>query len=432
MARSLDLGSVDVPDDAKDAFEWWGDQSAEIKVASWLTGVFMVRHGFVEGFLRRHDKNEVSLEIAKLKTELQSMMASIEDAYRHGYSDRGREMEVLLASRLKMEKQLVEAAMEKAICHERERSCRESIEDRERLIREVADERAKLARVQGELEHVSSALNRAETELRDRRALQERVDLLMMHSNHAKGVVGERLVASELSRRFPSMHIEHKGGGIESKSQDVWMFTHSESNKFIAFEVKNKTYVSKTDIEKFQRDLETMPDCTGAMLVSLTSGSIPGRGRFSIEVIDRRPCLFVAFEDHEAFRLMFADYAQVLVTLVETSGVHVVDNEVSHLSNLVEKLQPILERMKRLKKDVFKITSNAREISSLADTFQVQLTETTECFAEMLKNTCALKRSSHVTKAHFKCAKCERVFVTRAACVRHEQRHAENITITLG
>jgi hypothetical protein len=46
-----------------------------------------------------------------------------------------------------------------------------------------------------------------------------------------------------------------------------------------------------------------MITCAGAMFVSLTSASIPGRGRFAVEVHDRRPCMFVAFEDHEAFRL---------------------------------------------------------------------------------------------------------------------------------
>lgn len=460
-----ELGSVPIidpeTDESLEAYRWWLEQPGENRSAAWLAGVYVVRTGLLGGLVRAKEAGAAEAQLAVLTTQVATLKAQLgqyrgqqeqaldsahrlqQEAYKRGLEEREGELKRLMAlleSRDATDRRLMDATLASATAQERERLQREMAHDRERLLREAAQERENLARTVGALEHAQASLARAEAELRDRRSMQERIDCLLMHSNHAKGQVGEHLVASELGRRFPGLYIEPKGGGIESRSQDVWMHLSGDSGRFLAFEAKNKSNVTKNDVDKFYRDLESMPTCVGAMFVSLSSGSIPGRGRFAIEMHDRRPCLFVAFEDHEAFRLMFGDYAQVLVTISSHVKVRVSeggngegeggegeeekeDEAAVQLKALVERITPMLERLRRWKRDVAKLAANAKDSWRLIESLQTSVNEATSALEEALQdqNVVTSASASSSVSVPASCKVCGRTFGNRAACTRHER-----------
>lgn len=458
-----DLGSIQASregaegDAEAEAYRWWLEQPGENRRAAWLAGVFVVRTGLLGGLVRAQDAGAAEKQLRSAEAQLATLKAQLgqyqgqqeqameaanrlqQAAYKRGQEEREGELKrlaALLEAKEGADRRLLDATLASATAHERERLQREMAQDRERLLREAAQEREKLARTVGALEHAQASLARAEAELRDRRSMQERIDCLLMHSNHAKGAVGEHLVASELSRRFPGMYVEQKGGGIESRAQDVWM--HVSEGRFLAFEAKNKSSgVTKADVDKFYRDLESMPTCAGAMFVSLCSGSIPGRGRFAVEVHDRRPCMFVAFEDHEAFRLTFGDYAQVLVTVAShlrakddatAASSDTVDEQQEReheLRALVEKVSPVLERLRRWKRDVAKLAANAKDSWRIIESMQTSINEASWALEDALQDHATV---SHATEgggagagAGATCAVCNRTFGSRSACTRHER-----------
>jgi hypothetical protein len=453
-----ELGSVPVLEEAgseaeAEAYRWWLEQPGENRAAAWLAGVYVVRTGLLGGLVRTKDASAAERQLRAAESQLEALRAQLgqyqgqqeqaleaanrlqQAAYRRGQEEREGELKrlaALLEAREGADRRLLDATLASATAQERERLQREMSQDRERLLREAAQEREKLARTVGALEHAQASLARAEAELRDRRSMQERIDCLLMHSNHAKGAVGEHLVASELGRRFPGLYVELKGGGIESRSQDVWMHL-SNSRGFLAFEAKNKSSgVTKADIDKFYRDLESMPTCAGAMFVSLASGSIPGRGRFAVEVHDRRPCMFVAFEDHEAFRLTFGDYAQVLASIAshvkheekESDEKDDSSNIIDELRALVEKVTPVLERLRRWRRDVAKLAAKAKDSWRLIESLQTSINEAASALEDALQVTKVAAASSSTAakgKEEATCAVCSRTFGSRAACTRHER-----------
>jgi hypothetical protein len=411
--------------------------------------VYVVRTGLLGGLVRAKEAGAADAQITVLTTQVETLRAQLgqyrgqqeqalesahrlqQEAYKRGLEERESELKrlaALLEARDATDRRLMDATLASATSQERERLQREMAHDRERLLREAAQERENLARTAGALEHAQASLVRAEAELRDRRSMQERIDCLLMHSNHAKGQVGEHLVASELGRRFPGLYIEPKGGGIESRSQDVWMHLSGDGGRFLAFEAKNKISVTKADVDKFYRDLESMPTCAGAMFVSLSSGSIPGRGRFTIEMRDQRPCIFVAFEDHEAFRLTFGDYAQVLATISshvksvsdgsEGEGEGEGEEETAlQIKALVERITPMLERLRRWKRDVAKLAANAKDSWRVIESLQTSVNEASSALEEALQD----QKIVVVTSSSPSCKVCGRTFGSRAACTRHER-----------
>jgi hypothetical protein len=459
--RLRDLGSIPMTGNEAgadaEAYRWWLEQPGENRSAAWLAGVFVVRTGLLGGLVRARDAGAAEQALRAAEAQLTTLKAQLvahqaqqeqalesaqrlqQAAYRRGQEEREGELKrlaALLEAKDGADHRLMNATIVSATAQERERLQREMAQDRERLLREAANEREKLARTVGALEHAQASLERAEAELRDRRSMQERIDCLLMHSNHAKGAVGEHLVASELSRRFPGLHVEPKGGGIESRSQDVWLHLSGDSGEFLAFEAKNKSSgVTKADVDKFFRDLESMPTCAGAMFVSLSSGSIPGRGRFSVEVHDRRPCMFVAFEDHEAFRLTFGDYAQVMVSVANhmkqgSSSRSVGNNEeneddagdivAQQLSALVERVTPLLERLRRWKRDVAKLAANAKDSWRLIESLQASVGEASSALEDALREHTDAD-ALHNKQQPCSCTVCGRTFGSRSACTRHER-----------
>lgn len=102
------------------------------------------------------------------------------------------------------------------------------------------------------------------------------------------GQVGENFTLCELNRRFPKAEIEdtHKQTGRGD-------FIFKEQDFTMLIETKNyKNNVTKPEIEKFYRDIDTNHDIKCGILISLKSG-ICSREDFHLEVRDKKPILFL-------------------------------------------------------------------------------------------------------------------------------------------
>jgi len=102
------------------------------------------------------------------------------------------------------------------------------------------------------------------------------------------GQDGENFTLCELNRQFPKAEIEdtHKQTGRGD-------FIFKENDFSMLIETKNyKNNVTKPEIEKFYRDIDTNHDIKCGILISLKSG-ICSREDFHLEVRDKKPIIFL-------------------------------------------------------------------------------------------------------------------------------------------
>ena len=102
------------------------------------------------------------------------------------------------------------------------------------------------------------------------------------------GQDGENFTLCELNKQFPKAEIEdtHKQTGRGD-------FIFKEHDFSMLIETKNyKNNVTKPEIEKFYRDMDTNHDIKCGILISLKSG-ICSRDDFHLEVRDKKPILFL-------------------------------------------------------------------------------------------------------------------------------------------
>lgn len=119
---------------------------------------------------------------------------------------------------------------------------------------------------------------------------RERTAACILTTKHStiKGQAGEEFTHHELNRRFPTAEIEdtHKQPGRGD-------FIMKENDFIMLIETKNyKKNVTKPEIEKFYRDMETNNDIQCGLFLSLKSG-ICNREDLHLEVINGKPIMFV-------------------------------------------------------------------------------------------------------------------------------------------
>ena len=108
-------------------------------------------------------------------------------------------------------------------------------------------------------------------------------------SNAAKGSFGENCIRSMLQTFFPSAeindvsHIPHSG--------DLMMLYN---NTTIMIEIKTKSYTTKEDLLKFEKDVEMHTnECNAALFVTSSCG-IPNKGDFALEFMHDIPVIYVS------------------------------------------------------------------------------------------------------------------------------------------
>jgi hypothetical protein len=151
-----------------------------------------------------------------------------------------------------------------------------SIFDKKASLREISWE-AKIKSLRSEYEE------RLAQEKKDKESL-----IAQTQNSTIIGQIGENFTLCELNRRFPKAEIEdtHKQAGRGD-------FIFKETDFTMLIETKNyKNNVTKPEIEKFYRDIDTNHDIKCGILISLKSG-ICSREDFHLEVRDKKPILFL-------------------------------------------------------------------------------------------------------------------------------------------
>uniref|UniRef100_A0A6C0C6B9 Restriction endonuclease type IV Mrr domain-containing protein n=1 Tax=viral metagenome TaxID=1070528 RepID=A0A6C0C6B9_9ZZZZ len=129
--------------------------------------------------------------------------------------------------------------------------------------------------------------NDYEKKLEKEREITTACILTTKHST-IKGQAGEEFTHHELNRRFPTAEIEdtHKQTGRGD-------FIMKEKDFSMLIETKNyKKNVTKPEIDKFYRDMETNNDIQCGLFLSLKSG-ICSREDLHLEVINGKPIIFI-------------------------------------------------------------------------------------------------------------------------------------------
>ena len=146
---------------------------------------------------------------------------------------------------------------------------------------------------------------------------------VLKNSNHVKGDLGEAAVADALRASFPEFTVlsvghAHPGSG------DVWLVDPDGSPPgMLMLECKNKKTIERADIDKFYADVTRLTSedpvapaghpcsCVGAVLVSLSTPNVPGKGGACVEVFRDVPVMFLGFADHEDFFANFARHVKL-------------------------------------------------------------------------------------------------------------------------
>lgn len=138
---------------------------------------------------------------------------------------------------------------------------------------------------------------------------------LLRSTNAAKGVIGENMILEALRNMYDDAIVEHTGK--TAHACDVKLVFRNGTS--ILFESKYKGSIQKSDITKFEYDIESSSDeVKSGMFVSIMSKNIPGKGQFYIELLAKntKPVMYVAYGDETEFNMYFKHHCKMLQSLV--------------------------------------------------------------------------------------------------------------------
>lgn len=337
-----------------------------------------------ESEMHRQSRERLDAQRSHLESEIRSLREEVALAADRGRREGQAELEMSRAelARFESRSQETERLRILAAASEAREICRQEMcvvleSSRMNLVRlesQHASVVARLEQVDGVLaqeqrRHASDALRDATERARSAEEALAR----FKGTNHGKGSVGEQTLSGLLRGHFRSHEIEEKG--FVDHSQDVWM--RVDGGRILAFESKNKKCVTRGDVDKFYRDIDAMPSCVGAMLVSLATPNIPGKGSFCMEVYKGIPVLFVGFVDFAECDRFFLSYASVLLTLAlhaeSARQDHDVLGDANRLLELVVQLSPCVDRIRKLKGEFIALGSGLRGMLRTVDGMQSEL-----------------------------------------------------------
>lgn len=192
------------------------------------------------------------------------------------------------------------------------------------------------------------------------KALQEIAILKKMNS--AKGNKGEHIIASALRSIYPNTLVDDTSK--LSHAGDIRM-TFPDGT-FVIIESKYKeSGVARTDIVKFQRDVEELSkkegeNFHGAVLVSMCSKNIPTKGDMQFEMWAGKPVLYLGYSDEEEFGKWFGHTMNLFTSTAKCQAFYLRQNNV--FQELLEKITPFFEKMRKLKTSVGRVKASIIEM----------------------------------------------------------------------
>jgi hypothetical protein len=198
---------------------------------------------------------------------------------------------------------------------------------------------------------------------------RERTAACILTTKHStiKGQAGENITYHELNRMFPTAEIEdtHKQPGRGD-------FIMKEKDFSMLIETKNYAKnVTKPEIDKFYRDMESNNDIQCGLFLSLKSG-ICNRDDLQLEVIDGKPIIFI----HHALKNMEnIDFGvRIFKLILKTDSIDLSNKEVyEKIKNTIPMIKrywnKIKQKILKFEKDMTKCVSEQE--SMITDIFKL-------------------------------------------------------------
>jgi hypothetical protein len=146
---------------------------------------------------------------------------------------------------------------------------------------------------------------------------------------------------------------------------------------FIAVESKNKDVITRGDLDKFVRDIDSLAakhtdNFVGAIFVSTNSINIPGKGSFTFEIVAKRPVVYIAFAgidriDPDVVNKSVKMLVQVSAYLMK------IDQHSGDVQDIITKIQPFVQQIDKANKDVNTIKNAAANIIKTCDSVRDNL-----------------------------------------------------------
>ena len=153
-------------------------------------------------------------------------------------------------------------------------------------------------------EKEKSYLQLLQSEKDHNRKLTEKVSETLEKNNRpitstVIGSIGEEMIEQWLRELFNSADIVNKSQQTAKGDLHIKIGT-----KVFLLEIKNKTVITKSDIDKFIRDVtENRNIINGGLFISINTPAIPNKGDFSLEYIDDVPVIYLYVPDKQTLRV---------------------------------------------------------------------------------------------------------------------------------
>ena len=205
-----------------------------------------------------------------------------------------------------------------------------------------------------------------ETKLQKEKAIQENIIIKTQNSSF-KGQEGENFTHRELNKMFPKADVEDT-----RKQPGRGDFIFKENSFCMLIETKNyKKNVTKPEIDKFYRDIDTNQDIQCGIFMSLNSG-ICARDDFHLEIRDTKPIIFL---HNAADNMRHVELAiQLFKLILKTDGIDLSNKEI----------------LDKLKNDIPIIKRNWNKMRNKIQKFEREMMESVISQESIFKNIFAL------------------------------------------
>ena len=205
-----------------------------------------------------------------------------------------------------------------------------------------------------------------ETKLQKEKAIQENIIIKTQNSSF-KGQEGENFTHHELNKMFPKADVEDT-----RKQPGRGDFIFKENSFCMLIETKNyKKNVTKPEIDKFYRDIDTNQDIQCGIFMSLNSG-ICARDDFHLEIRDTKPIIFL---HNAADNMRHVELAiQLFKLILKTDGIDLSNKEI----------------LDKLKNDIPIIKRNWNKMRNKIQKFEREMMESVISQESIFKNIFAL------------------------------------------
>lgn len=196
-------------------------------------------------------------------------------------------------------------------------------------------------------------------------------------SNNVKGRVGEALLREVLQTSLTDWEVVSTGK--TPHECDIHMI--NSAGEIIMVESKYKDNIAKSDMDKFTADIahmeETKRPYIGAMFVSIKTPNIPHKGCVRLEVLNKRPVLYLGFRGEDELHQQLIHYTRVFVQYCQACADARANNTNDEIDTLFSAVNEHFQTTQLLKSQVSRLQrqhqDTARTIADMEKTTQTMV-----------------------------------------------------------